>query len=158
MAPTQPIRNLQRFTVSAQPAGRMDLCALELGYDAKVAADSDFTFFNAPGADTDAVRLRGADLTVDCALLRRGVLCVLMAASAAAATMFASLPDSDRVTLRRVGADELGEWSPARDFDAGAVVFACAHRDLGGWTVTPQRRVFADLGDLAVSYGVQVDH
>jgi stress response protein SCP2 len=164
MAPAQPITDLQRFALRGQfAAGRgvVDLCALELGFDAKVAADRDFTFFNERHTAQDAVRLTDDALIVDTSMIGAAVHSVLLCAAMADAGTFGSLRhvDGDHLLLADQHTKaELAAWRPDQDFAAaGAVVLGCAHRGLGGWTFTPIARAFPGLAEMAQAYGVDVD-
>lgn len=133
--------------------GPVDVTALVVGADGKVAGDADMVFFNQPAAP--GVRLEGRALALDLGGLRAGADRVVVAASPEAqGATFAGV--SLRVAVEHGG--ETVEFSPAGLGAQTVVVLAELYQRGGSWKVRAVGQGYDDgLAGLATDFGVDVD-
>jgi stress response protein SCP2 len=144
---------LTATSVRAHVTGPVDVTALVVSADGKVAGDGDMVFFNQPTAP--GVRLDGAALALDLTALRPGADKVVVVASPAAegATFAGTV-----VSLRIEGAGEAVDFTPARLGSETVVVLAEFYRRGGAWKVRAVGQGYDNgLAGLAGDFGVDVD-
>lgn len=140
------------LTVSV--TGPVDLTALVLGADGKVAGDADMVFFNQPrGA---GVTLDGRRLDVALDALRPGAEEIALVASPEREdARFGELP-APAITVRH-GGDEL-TFRPAGLSTETALVLCSAYRRGGAWKLRAVGQGYATgLAGVAVDYGIEVE-
>ncbi|NIZ90968.1 VWA domain-containing protein [Kineococcus rubinsiae] len=140
-------------TVAVQVTGDVDLTALVVSADGKVAGDADMVFFNQPAAP--GLRLDGRRLRLDLTALRPGAdRVVLVASPQREGASFAGLP----VTLTLEHAGPALEVTPGRLREETVAVLAEVYRRGEAWKVRAVGQGYADgLAGLAGDFGVDVD-
>ena len=139
--------------VRALVSGPVDLTALVVGADGRVAGDGDMVFFNQPAAP--GVRLEGRVLQLDLAGLRPGADKVVLAAS----------PEREGATFAGTSLElvvehggEAVRFTPSRLGAQSVVVLAEVYRRGGAWKVRAVGQGYEDgLAGLATDFGVVVD-
>jgi stress response protein SCP2 len=144
---------LTSTSVRAVVSGPVDVTALVLDPDGKVAGDADMVFFNQPSAP--GVRLDGTALAVDLGALRPGADKVVVVASPAAeGATFAGTT----VRLRVEGSRGAVEFTPSRLGPETVVVLAEFYQRGGSWKVRAVGQGYDNgLAGLATDFGVDVD-
>ena len=144
---------LTSSSVRVSVAGPVDVTALVLNADGKVAGDDDMVFFNQPSAP--GVRLDGTALAIELTGLRPGADKVVVVASPEAqGATFAGTA----VRLRVEAGGDPVEFSPSRLGSETVVVLAELYRRGGDWKVRAVGQGYADgLAGLATDFGVDVD-
>jgi len=139
--------------VTVRLSGDVDLTALVVSADGKVAGDADMVFFNQPTAP--GLRLDGSRLQLDLPHLRSGAeRVVLVASPRREGATFAGLATT--LTLEHGGSSV--EVTPARLCDETVAVLAEVYRRAGAWKVRAVGQGYADgLAGLATDFGVDVD-
>lgn len=145
-----------KVAVRSASGASLDLCALLLRADGKVADDSDFVFYNAPRHSSGAVALAGPGgfgLTINPSGLPAPVERVMVAVSA----------DSGDLPAGMV-AEVVGESGPQLTFapdrlqGIGTAVLVEVYRRAGAWKVRAVGQGWASgLAGLARDYGITVD-
>lgn len=145
-------------TLSARVSGAVDVIALIVNADGKVATDADMVFFNqltAPG-----VRLEGTTVHLDLTALRPAAERVVLAAAPEhAGADFTHLPIT---LLIRQGQDSGSgsdiRFAPARLSSETVAVLAEIYQRGGTWKVRAVGQGYdTGLAGLATDFGVQVD-
>ena len=144
---------LTAAAVTVRLSGDVDLTALVVSADGKVAGDADMVFFNQPTAP--GLRLDGSRLDLDLAGLRPGAdRVVLVASPRREGGSFAGLGTT--LTLE-CGAASV-EVTPTRLREETVAVLAEVYRRGGAWKVRAVGQGYADgLAGLATDFGVDVD-
>jgi len=139
--------------VTVRLSGDVDLTALVVSDDGKVAGDADMVFFNQPAAP--GLRLDGSRLDLDLSGLRPGAdRVVLVASPRREGAGFAGLATT--LTLEHGGASV--EVTPTRLGAETVAVLAEVYRRGGAWKVRAVGQGYADgLAGLATDFGVDVD-
>ncbi|NAZ81499.1 stress protein [Kineococcus sp. R8] len=140
-------------TPSVTLTGPVDVTALVVSADGRVASDADMVFFNQPtGA---GVRLEGRTLHLDLDALRPGAdRVVVVAGPEQEGRTFAGLAVS--LTLRHGGEDL--EVTPGRLSSQTVAVIAELYRRGDGWKLRAVGQGYDDgLAGLATDFGVDVD-
>jgi len=145
--------SLTADAVTVRLSGDVDLTALVVSADGKVAGDADMVFFNQPTAP--GLRLDGSRLDLDLAALRPGAdRVVLVASPRSEGGSFAGLATT--LTLECGGASV--EVTPTRLREETVAVLAEVYRRGGAWKVRAVGQGYADgLAGLATDFGVDVD-
>ena len=144
---------LTATSLRAHVTGPVDVTALVVSADGKVAGDADMVFFNQPTAP--GLRLDGTALAVDLTALRPGAEKVVVVASPAAeGATFAGTS----VSLRIEGSGDAVEFTPARLGSETVVVLAELYQRGGAWKVRAVGQGYENgLAGLAGDFGVDVD-
>ncbi|WP_235462928.1 TerD family protein, partial [Frankia sp. BMG5.23] len=142
--------------VSVRLAGPFDVCALVTGANGKVAADSDFVFYNQPRAP--GVALSGGAVTVDPGRLRLGAERVVIAASPEdGTTPFGRLP-ALAVTIHNDHDDLIARFAPPPLSRETVVTLVEIYRRGPAWKIRAVGQGYADgLAGLARDFGVDID-
>lgn len=143
--------------VRARSGADVDLCALLVGEDGKVAGDDDFVFYNAPRHSSGAVALAAAPSS--------GLRIDPVAVPEAAARIVIAVTAEDRnslvgmdVRLDGVGADPVLAFAPSQLQGVTAAVLMEVYRRAGSWKVRAVGQGWATgLAGLATDYGITVD-
>ena len=141
-----------------RPGLEVDLCALLVGKDGKVAGDDDFVFYNAPchasGAVTLAVEPSSTGLRIDPAVVPVGVARIVIAVTVEVKGSLTGL----NVRLRGAGAGPVLAFAPAQLDDVTTAVLLEVYRRAGSWKVRAIGQGWATgLVGLATEYGITVD-
>jgi stress response protein SCP2 len=135
--------------------GPFDLSALVLGSDGRVDGDADMVFYNQPSAP--GVTLRGTEISVVPARLRRGAERVVVLASPEASGLtFGALPPP---VLTVAGPDgrRFARFAAARLRTETAAQLAEVYRRNGQWRLRAIGQGYADgLGGLVRDFGIDV--
>ena len=139
--------------LTATLTGAVDLTALVVSADGRVAGDGDMVFFNQPSAP--GVSLTGRTVTVQPAALRAGADKVVVVASPEVeGATFAGLPVSVRVGH---GGEDV-EFTPAGLGPQTVVVLVELYRRGADWKVRAVGQGYdSGLAGLATDFGVSVD-
>ena len=144
--------------VRTQTGIDVDLCALLVGEDGKVASDDDFVFYNAPRHASGAVALTAAPssegLQVEPGAVPAAVDRIVIAVTA-------EVPDSLTgidVRFRGTGAGPVLSFAPAQLHGVTAAVLVEVYRRAGSWKVRAVGQGWdTGLAGLATDYGITVD-
>lgn len=144
--------------VRARTGIDVDLCALLVGDDGKVASDDDFVFYNAPRHASGAVALTtapsSAGLRVEPAAVPAAVARIVIAVTA---EVHDSLAGMD-VRFHGTGAGPVLAFAPTQLHGVTAAVLVEVYRRAGSWKVRAVGQGWATgLAGLATDYGITVD-
>jgi stress response protein SCP2 len=136
----------------------VDLCALLVGEDGKVAGDDDFVFYNAPRHASGAVALTddpsSTGLRIDPAAVPAGVARIVIAVTV---EVEGSLTGMD-VRLHGEGTGSVLAFAPAQLDGVTTAVLLEVYRRAGSWKVRAVGQGWATgLAGLATDYGIAVD-
>ncbi|WP_432564259.1 TerD family protein [Kineococcus sp. SYSU DK003] len=139
--------------VLARVTGPVDLTALVVGADGKVAGDADMVFFNQPTAP--GVRLEGTTAHLDLSALRPGAVRVVLAVSPQEpGATFAGTTVT--LTVEHDGGE--ARFAPAGLSTQTVAVLAELYQRGGGWKVRAVGQGYDDgLAGLATDFGVDVE-
>jgi stress response protein SCP2 len=146
---------LPSSSISVLVEGDLDLTALVVSADGKVASDADMVFFNQPSAP--GLSLSGRTLTADLSALRPGADKVVLAASpeAEGATLGSLAAPTVRVSS---GGTEVASFSAAGLTSQSVVVLVELYQRAGAWKVRAVGAGYdSGLAGLAQDFGVSVD-
>ena len=143
--------------VGARSGVEIDLCALLVGEDGKVAGDDDFVFYNAPRHASGAVALiddsTSTGLRINPDVVPATVARIMIAVTA---ELEGSLTGMD--ARLRGGSGQVLTFAPAQLDGVTAAVLMELYRRAGSWKVRAVGQGWATgLAGLATDYGITVD-
>ncbi len=141
-----------------RPGVEVDLCALLVGADGKVATDDDFVFYNAPRHASGAVTLNGdaatAGLRINPAAASDSVARIVIVATAEANDSWTGMS----VQFHGAGTGPTLAFAPAQLETVSAAVLVEVYRRAGSWKVRAVGQGWATgLAGLATDFGIAVD-
>ena len=144
--------------IRARPGSDVDLCALLVGEDGKVAGDDDFVFYNAPRHASGSVELPGAGsstgLRIDPAAVPAAVARIVVAVTVEDGGSLTGV----EVQLRGAGADPVLAFVPAQLAEVTAAVLVEVYRRADSWKVRAVGQGWATgLAGLVTDFGIAVD-
>jgi stress response protein SCP2 len=147
---------LRDARVGIEVSGPYDVSALVVDESGQVSGDADMIFYNAPSGP--GVTLRGPQLVIEPARLRRGAARVVVVASPDdGRSTIGSLPAPATTVLDARGAT-IARLRPPRLSTETVLVVAEVYQRHGEWRLRAVGQGYADgLAGLARDYGVQVD-